>query len=67
MTAINSSQTTNKPLAIKDTVGNYSVIDVLPSNTSGMQLLGDKNGYSSVQNAQAALGSTDCKGSINRG
>ena len=67
MTSIKSDQPTNKHFAIKDTVGNCSVVDVLPSNTSGMQILGDKNGYSSVQDAQAALGSADCKGKIDRG
>jgi hypothetical protein len=67
MTSIKSDQPTNKHFAIKDTVGNCSVVDVPPSNTSGMQILGDKNGYSSVQDAQAALGSADCKGKIDRG
>jgi hypothetical protein len=55
-----------KHFAIKDTVGNCSVIDVQPSWASGMQLLGNKKGYSSVKDAQAALGS-DCKGKIDRG
>jgi len=67
MTSIKSDQTTNKHFPIEDTVGNCSVVDVPPSNTSGMRILGDKNGYSSVQDAQAALGSADCKGKIDRG
>jgi hypothetical protein len=66
MTAPKSDQTATKHFAIKDTVGNCSVIDVQPSWTSGMQLLGNKNGYSSVKDAQAAVGS-DCKGKIDRG
>jgi hypothetical protein len=67
MTSIKSDQTTNKHFPIEDTVGNCSVVDVPPSNTSGMRILGDKNGYSLVQDAQAALGSADCKGKIDRG
>ena len=67
MTSIKSDQTTNKHFPIEDTVGNCSVVDVPPSDTSGMRILGDKNGYSSVQDAQAALGSADCKGKIDRG
>jgi hypothetical protein len=66
ITAIKSDQSAAKHFAIKDTVGNCSVIDVQPSWASGMQLLGNKNGYSSVKDAQAALGS-DCKGKIDRG
>ena len=66
LTAVKSDQVT-KHFAVKDTVSNCSVVDVPPSNTSGMQILGDKNGYSSVQDAQAALGSADCKGKIDRG
>ena len=62
-----SDQATNKHFAIKDTVGNCSVIDVPPSKISGMQILGDKYGYRSVKDAQAALGSADCKGKIDRG
>ena len=67
MTSMKSDQTTNKHFPIEDTVGNCSVVDVPPSDTSGMRILGDKNGYSSVQDAQAALGSADCKGKIDRG
>jgi hypothetical protein len=67
MTAMKSDQATNKHFAIKDTVGNCSVIDVHPSKVSGMQILGDEDGYRSVKDAQAALGSPDCKGKIDRG
>jgi hypothetical protein len=66
MTTMKSDQTATNHFAIKDTVGNCSVIDVQPSWASGMQLLGNKKGYSSVKDAQAALGS-DCKGKIDRG
>jgi hypothetical protein len=66
MTAMKADQIATRHFAIKDTVGNCSVIDVQPSWASGMQLLGNKNGYSSVKDAQAALGS-DCKGKIDRG
>ena len=66
LTAMKSDQVT-KHFAVKDTVSNCSVVDVPPSSTSGMQILGDKNGYSSVKNAQAALGSADCKDKIHRG
>ena len=65
-TAIKSDQTATKHFAIRDPVGNCSVIDAQPSWASGMQLLSNKNGYSSMKNAQAALGS-DCKGKIGRG
>jgi hypothetical protein len=62
-----SDQTTNKHFAIEDTVGNCSVLDSPPSDSSGMRILGDKNGYSSVRDAQAAVSSADCKGKIDRG
>jgi len=61
-----SGQIATKFFAIKDTVGNCSVIDEKPSWASGMQLIGDKNGYSSMKDAQAVLVS-DCAGKIDRG
>ena len=67
MASSKSDQTTNKHFATEDTVGNCSILDGPPSNTSGMRILGDKNGYSSAQDAQAALGLADCKGKIDRG
>ena len=67
MASSKSDQTTNKHFAIEDTVGNCSILDGPPSNTSGMRILGDKNGYSSVRDAQAAVGLADCKGKIGRG
>ena len=63
--AIQSGQAPTKHFAIKDTVGNCSVIDFLPSRASGMQLLGNKNGYPSVRDAQAAFG-PNCKAKIER-
>jgi hypothetical protein len=63
MTATKSDQTTTKYFAIKDSVGNCSVIDAQPSGASGMQLVGNKNGYASMNDAQAALGS-HCKSKI---
>jgi hypothetical protein len=67
MASSKSDQTTNKHFAIEDTMGNCSILDGPPSNTSGMRIIGDKNGYSSAQDAQAALGLADCKGKIDRG
>ena len=55
--------------AVKDTVGNCSVIDARPSATknSGLTLLGNKGGYDSEAAAQKALGSgAGCKGMIER-
>jgi hypothetical protein len=66
MTAMKSDQVT-KHFVVKDTVSSCSVVDVPPSDMSGMQILGNKNGYSSVKNAQAALRSADCKDKIDRG
>jgi hypothetical protein len=66
LTAMKSDQTATKHFAIRDTAGNCSVIDAQPSQASGMQVLGDKNGYSSLRDARAAL-SSDCKAKIERG
>ena len=55
--------------AVKDTVGNCSVIDARPSATknSGLTLLGNKGGYDSEASAQKALSSgSGCKGMIER-
>ena len=65
MSGIESGKAATKHFAIKDTVGNCSVIDFLPSRASGMQLLGNKNGYPSISNAQAAFG-PNCKAKIER-
>jgi hypothetical protein len=65
MRGIQSGQSTTKHFAIKDTVGNCSVIDFLPSRASGMQLLGNKNGYASIRDAQGAFDS-NCKAKIQR-
>ena len=55
--------------AVKDTVGNCSVIDARPSATknSGLTLLGNKGGYDSEASAQKALSSgSGCRGLIER-
>jgi len=50
--------------AVKDTVGNCSVIDARPSAD---KILGNTSGYESVTAAQKALGSgSGCKGMIDR-
>jgi hypothetical protein len=66
LTVMKSDQTATKHFAIKDTAGNCSVIDAQPSQASGMQVIGDKNGYSSIADAQAVL-SWNCKAKIERG
>jgi hypothetical protein len=65
MREIQSGQAATKHFAIKDTVGICSVIDFMPSRASGMQLLGNKNGYPSVRDAQAAFG-PNCNAKIER-
>jgi hypothetical protein len=65
MKGIQSRQVATKHFAIKDSVGNCSVIDFLPSRASGMQLLGNKAGYSSIRDAQAAFG-PNCKAKMER-
>jgi hypothetical protein len=66
MAAMKPDQTATKHFAIRDPVGNCSVIDAQPGWAGGMQLLGNKNGYSSMKDAQAVLGS-HCKGKIDTG
>jgi hypothetical protein len=66
MAAMKPDQTATKHFAIRDPVSNCSVIDAQPGWASGMQLLGNKNGYSSMKDAQAVLGS-HCKGKIDTG
>jgi hypothetical protein len=55
-----------KHFAVKDTVGNCSVVDIRPSRASDLRILGSTRGYASVKDAQAALGS-GCKSKIDRG
>jgi hypothetical protein len=55
-----------KHFAVKDTVGNCSVVDIQPSRASDLRILGNKKGYASVKDAQAALG-PGCKSTIDRG
>ena len=38
-----------------DTVGNCSIVDSKPSASAGMKILGDKNGYTSKEDATNAL------------
>jgi hypothetical protein len=56
--------------AVIDTVGNCAVVDTKPSphDISGLKILGDKSGYSSVDAATQALKSDSgqCKGTIDR-
>jgi hypothetical protein len=56
--------------AVKDTVGNCSVIDTKPSpyDISGMKLLGNKSGYSSLAAPEKVIKSDTsvCKGTISR-
>ena len=50
-----------------DTVGNCSVVDSKPSASAGMTILGDKNGYTSKEDATKALKalpSGKCKGVV---
>ena len=55
-----------KHFAVKDTVGNCSVVDVQPSRASDLRILGSRSGYASVKDAQSALG-LGCKSKIDRG
>lgn len=56
--------------AVVDTVGNCAVIDTKPSGygVSGLKILGEKSGYSSIDAAAKALksDSSTCKGMIDR-
>jgi hypothetical protein len=56
--------------AVIDTVGNCAVVDSRPSNydISGLKILGDKGGYSSLSGAEQTLksDSSTCKGIVSR-
>jgi hypothetical protein len=56
--------------AVVDTVGNCSIIDTKPSpyGISGLKILGDKSGYSSLAAAEKVLnsGNSKCKAMIER-
>jgi len=56
--------------AVVDTVGNCAVIDTQPSpyGVSGLKILGNKSGYSSLSAAQKQIKSdmSVCKGTIQR-
>ena len=50
-----------------DTVGNWSVVDSKPAASAGMKLLGNKDGYTSkddATNALKALPKGKCKGVV---
>jgi hypothetical protein len=57
--------------AVDDTVGNCAVVDAKPSpyDISGLKLIGDKSGYSSLSAAQKDVKSDTsvCKGIVQRG
>jgi len=54
--------------AVDDTVGNCSVVDARPSpyDISGLKVLGDRSGYSSLSGAQKEIksDSSACKGIV---
>ena len=56
--------------AVDDTVGNCAVIDAKPSpqDISGMRILGNKTGYSSLSAAEKQISSDKsvCKGTVQR-
>jgi hypothetical protein len=56
--------------AVVDTVGNCAVVDTRPSSydISGLKLLGDKSGYSSLSAANEEIKSdkSACKGIVSR-
>ena len=56
--------------AVVDTVGNCAVIDTQPSphDISGLEILGNKNGYPSFSGAEQQMkaDSSACKGTISR-
>jgi hypothetical protein len=56
--------------AVIDTVGNCAVVDSRPSayDISGLKILGDKSGYSSLSRAEQELKSdrSACKGTVSR-
>ena len=54
--------------AVKDTVGVCSVIDTTPSRASNLQILGNKSGYGSPDQAASAIKSSGshCKDVIDR-
>jgi hypothetical protein len=56
--------------AVIDTVGNCAVVDSRPSapDISGLKILGDRSGYSSLSGAEQQLksDSSACKGTVSR-
>ena len=56
--------------AVIDTVGNCAVVDSRPSSygTSGLKILGNSSGYSSLSGAQKEIKSNTsvCKGAVER-
>jgi hypothetical protein len=60
-----AASTSTQHFAVKDTVGNCAVVDAQPSKVDGLKILGNKGGYSSIDDAKKALGS-GCKSVIDR-
>ena len=69
-TAPNFSYVAKDHWAVDDTVGNCAVVDSRPSpkDISGLKILGNKNGYSSLSAAEQQIksGSRACKGTVER-
>jgi hypothetical protein len=57
ITQVLAAQAPIQHFAVRDTVGNCSVLDSQPSKASGLKILGDRSGYKSEADAQKALGS----------
>jgi len=47
--ALAATQSRTGHFAVKDAVGNCTVVDTLPSKVSGLRIVGNKAGYASVQ------------------
>ena len=69
-TASNFSYVAKDHWAVDDTVGNCAVVDTQPSpkGISGLTILGNKNGYSSLSAAEKEIKSDNsaCKGIVER-
>jgi hypothetical protein len=69
-TSQNYSYNAKDHWAVNDTVGNCAVVDSRPSpyDISGLKILGDKGGYSSLSAAQKEIKSDKgaCKGYVSR-
>jgi hypothetical protein len=69
-TSQNFSYVSKDHWAVVDTVGNCAVVDTRPSpyHISGLKILGNKSGYSSLPAAQKQIKSDNsiCKGTVER-